>query len=70
MRGTGRWLAVGAAGFAVLPWYALADSVLGTAWLRSWTGKDSAPALLQIALYGKWWLVPIAVALLAAGCAS
>ena len=28
------WLVVGAAGFLVLPWYALQDSVLGVAWLR------------------------------------
>jgi iron(III) transport system permease protein len=70
MRGTGRWLAVAAAGFAVLPWYALADSVLGTAWLRNFAGKDSAPAILQIALHGKWWLVPIAIALIAAAFAA
>ena len=40
------WLALGAAGFLALPWYALADSVLGIAWLRDWTGKDNAPALV------------------------
>jgi iron(III) transport system permease protein len=69
MKATSRWLAVAAAAFAVLPWYALADSVLGTAWLRSFTGKDSAPAILQIVLHGRWWLVPIAIALVVAAYA-
>ena len=64
-----RWLALGVAGFVILPWYALADSVLGIAWLRNWTGKDSAPAFLQIALHDKWWLAPTALALIVAGYA-
>jgi iron(III) transport system permease protein len=52
-----------------LPWYALADSVLRAAWLLDWSGKDSAPAMLQIALYGRWWLIPVALALTVAACA-
>ena len=35
------WLVVGAAGFFIFPWYALPDSVLGVAWLRNWSGKES-----------------------------
>jgi iron(III) transport system permease protein len=67
----GRWVAlVAAAGLAVVPWYVLADSLLGAAWLRDWTGRDSAPALLQIALHGKWWLLPIPAAMIAAAYAA
>jgi iron(III) transport system permease protein len=70
MNGTGRWLAVGAAGFAVLPWYALADSVLGIAWLRAFASADNAPALLQVIVHGRWWLAPIGLALIAAALAA
>ena len=65
MNGSARWLAVGAAGFAVLPWYALADSVLGLAWLRAFASPDNAPAVLQIVAHDRWWLAPIALALIA-----
>ena len=41
------WLAVGAVGFLAVPWYALQDSVLGVAWLRDYSAKDNAPALVQ-----------------------
>ena len=53
------WLAVGAAGFALLPWYMLQDSVLSLGWLRDFASRDNAPALLQAALHGRWWLWPI-----------
>jgi iron(III) transport system permease protein len=59
------WLVVGAAGFLFLPWYSLQDSVLGIAWLRDWSGSDNAPALLQIFRYGKTWLLPIGLLLVA-----
>jgi iron(III) transport system permease protein len=61
---------LGAAGAVLLPWYALPDSVLGMAWLRAWTGKDSAPAILQIVLHGKWWLAPVVIALVVAAFAA
>jgi len=63
------WLALGAAGLLALPWYALADSVLGIAWLRDWTGKDNAPALVQALLHGRWWLLPVVLPLAVAGYA-
>ena len=50
------WLAVGAAGFLVVPWYALPDTVLGLAWLRDWAGKDHAPALVQVFRHDRRWL--------------
>jgi len=60
-----RWLAVGGAGFLVLPWYAVPESVLGTAWIADWTGRDHAPAIVQAARYGRAWLAPFAALLLA-----
>jgi iron(III) transport system permease protein len=59
------WLGIGAIGFLLVPWYALPDTVLGIAWLRDWTGKASAPALLQIASHGRVWLVPLGLLLIA-----
>jgi iron(III) transport system permease protein len=65
-----RWLAIGGAGFVVLPWYAVPDSVLGTAWLADWSGTDHAPAILQIALHGHAWLAPLGALLLAVAALS
>ncbi|MFO1323844.1 MAG: iron ABC transporter permease [Burkholderiales bacterium] len=61
----GTWLAVGAAGFAVVPWYALQGSVLGFGWLFRWTSADSAPALIQAIAHGRGWLLPLGLALVA-----
>lgn len=61
------WLAVGALGFLVVPWYALQDSVLEIAWLRNWAGADNAPALLQALRHGRIWLLPLGLLLVAAG---
>ena len=58
------WLAVGAVGFLVVPWYALQDTVLAVAWLRNWTSKEAAPALLQIFAYDRVWLAPLGLLLL------
>jgi len=63
------WLVVGTLGFLAVPWYALPDSVLGTAWLRHYTAEANAPALIQVVAYGRSWLVPLAL-LLAAGFGS
>jgi len=61
------WLCVGAAGFLIVPWYALPGSVLSLDWLRDFATGDSAPAIVQAWRYGRTWLLPIG-ALLAAGC--
>ncbi|HXL84957.1 MAG TPA: iron ABC transporter permease, partial [Casimicrobiaceae bacterium] len=53
------WIAVGAAGFVLLPWYALQDSIASIGWLKDYTGKDNAPALLQALKHGRIWLLPI-----------
>ena len=58
-------MAAGAAALLVLPWYALQDTILAAAWIRGWAGKDNAPAMLQIASYGRWWLAPLALLLAA-----
>jgi iron(III) transport system permease protein len=59
------WLGVGAFGFIAVPWYALKDSVLGNAWLRDFAAKENAPALLQVGAYGRGWLAPLAVLVIA-----
>ena len=59
------WLVCGAIGFLLAPWYALQDTVLSVAWLRSYAGKDNAPALLQILMHGRPWLAPLGGLLLA-----
>ncbi len=58
------WLLVGTIGYALLPWYALQDTVLGIAWMRAWAGSDNAPALLQVWQHGRVWLLPLGVLLL------
>jgi len=62
------WLAVGAAGFLFVPWYALQDSVFTLRWIGHFATKEAAPALLQVFLHGKGWLAPLG-ALLVAGIA-
>jgi len=59
------WLAVGAAGFLLVPWYALQDSVFTLGWIPHFTTKEAAPALLQILVHGKWWLAPLGLVLAA-----
>jgi len=59
------WFAVGATGFALVPWYALQDSVLSLGWLRHWFEKNNAPAWLQAWAYGRTWLWPVGVLLVA-----
>src|SRR6476646_200514 len=63
------WLAAGTLGFVAVPWYALQDSVLGSAWVRDYAGEPNASALIQVIAYGRAWLAPVA-ALLVAGFAS
>jgi len=53
------WLATGVAGFFVVPWYALQDTLLSVGWLGAYAGKDNAPGVLQAALHGRAWLWPI-----------
>ena len=61
------WLIAGAAGFLLLPWYALQDTVLGIAWLGDWAGSDNAPAMLQALRHKRTWLLPLGAVLVAGG---
>ncbi len=60
------WVAVGAVGFLVLPWYGLQDTVLSFSWIPHWRDIDNAPAVLQASLHSRPWLWPLAVMLVAA----
>ncbi len=61
------WVAVGIAGYVLLPWYALDGTVVSPQWLAHFREIDDAPALLQALLFGRLWLLPILAALLVAG---
>jgi iron(III) transport system permease protein len=60
------WLALGCAGALILPWYAIEGSFWEFRWLAQYPGAATAPLLLQIAQHGRWWLLPVALALAAA----
>ncbi len=51
------WIFVGVFGAAVLPWYALGDGLFSTGWLRAYPNADTGPALYQIAMAGRVWLL-------------
>jgi len=53
------WLVAGAVGFALLPWYAVQDTVWWPAWIARFASKDNAPAWLQAWSYGRGWLWPV-----------
>jgi iron(III) transport system permease protein len=60
------WLAVGWAGFAVLPWYAIDDGFWTFAWLDGYIAQaDHAPALFAAVLTDRPWLLAIGLFLLA-----
>ncbi|MGI8894742.1 MAG: ABC transporter permease [Casimicrobiaceae bacterium] len=59
------WLVIGAIGFVLVPWYALQDNVLGVAWLANWANKETAPAILQVFVHRRPWLLPLGALLLA-----
>jgi iron(III) transport system permease protein len=58
-RGVAIFLAVGAAGFLLVPWYSLQDSVFALAWIPNFATKEAAPALLQTLVHGRGFLAPI-----------
>lgn len=61
------WLAVGVAGYAVLPWYVIEDGFWSLLWLTGgWPlDRDYAPGLIQSTLLGRFWLAPVGLLLLA-----
>src|SRR2546422_9440988 len=61
------WSLVGVAGWALLPWYAIADGIFSPGWpARILADRDLAPAALQAILFGRAWLMGPGLALLAA----
>ena len=60
------WLGVGAAGFLLVPWYALRDNVFALGWILHLTNRDTAPAILQIIVLHRPWLAPLGLLLAAA----
>src|SRR4030095_16951063 len=60
------WSLLGCAGFALLPWYPVADAVVGWGWIgRVLSDPDVAPGLVQAVLFRRLWLFGPAVILLA-----
>ncbi len=56
------WLALGAAGFCLLPWYAVEDGFFSFDWRFGFPlAPEGAPALVQATLNGKTWLWPLTV---------
>ena len=68
------WSLIGCAGFFLLPWYAIADGFFTGGWIAGFvTNRDTAPAALQATRFGRPWLTPpgiMLVATLAAGLVS
>jgi iron(III) transport system permease protein len=60
------WLAIGWIGVLVLPWYAIDPSFWDARWLARYPSGSTAPLVLQVLDQGRWWLLPAALALLAA----
>jgi iron(III) transport system permease protein len=59
----GLWLAIGWAGFALLPWYAQSRGLFDTGWLLAWDRQGPAPGLQQALLHGRLWLLPLVLPL-------
>jgi iron(III) transport system permease protein len=68
-RAIAAWLALGAAGALVAPWYALQGSVFSMRWIATFASRDNAGALLQALQHGRWWLWPVLAFLALAGLA-
>ncbi|WP_119303768.1 ABC transporter permease [Dongia deserti] len=57
-------LAAGAAGLALLPWYAIESGFWSFAWLASYPDASTAPATLLAAFHERPWLWPLFLGLL------
>ena len=64
-RNVGLWLAVGWAGFALLPWSAIGGTgFFAGQWLRLWPHDvRAAPAAFLLVEHGRLWLLPVGAAL-------
>lgn len=51
-------LALGVIAFVLLPWYRIENGFFGLSWLSGFfVEQANAPALLQMTVYGRWWLL-------------
>ena len=60
------WLGVGWFGFIILPWYSAYDGFWSFIWITDGypTFDEYSPGILQITMHQRWWLLPVALALL------
>ena len=60
------WLGAGWFGFLILPWYAAYDGFWSFIWITDGypVFDEYSPGILQITLHQRWWLWPVAFALL------
>lgn len=59
-------LALGAAALTLVPWYRIDNGFFGLSWLSSFPlSKGSAPGLLQILSFERYWLIGVVLFLLA-----
>jgi iron(III) transport system permease protein len=59
------WLGVGWIGLILPPWYGIDSGFWRFRWLADYPDAATAPALLQSLTYGRLWLLPVALCLLA-----
>ncbi|MGH6929667.1 MAG: iron ABC transporter permease, partial [Dongiaceae bacterium] len=59
------WLGVGWLGFLLPPWYGVDGGFWWLRWLADYPDPATAPALLQGLVYGRIWLLPLVLFLLA-----
>jgi len=60
------WLGISWVGFLILPWYAAYDGFWSFIWVTDGypTFDEYSPGILQITMHQRWWLWPVALALL------
>ncbi len=64
------WIAAGAAGLLLFPWYALQDANGLLALGRTWGEQPTANGLVQALAFGRWWLLVVPLALATAAVAA
>jgi len=57
------WLVAGWLGVLLLPWYAFEGNFWSFGWIAAIADAGASPALLQVFMHGKIWLLPIVLAL-------
>src|SRR5476649_2322311 len=64
------WLALGWAGFLLLPWYAIDDGFFALSWMSAYPDAATAPGLVQAIAFGRPWLLPLLLPLVLASAAA